>query len=353
MKGLDISSWQKGLGLKAVANAGYKFVILRGGYTTWGDGVTKKKDTTFEGFYNSAKQLGLAVGAYYYSCANSREKGIAEAQFLYENCLKGKQFEMPIYIDVEDSHWQAKTKSGTTDAIIGFCETLENLGYFVGVYANLDWFRNRIEFERIKQYSRWLAFWTKNKPSVGFSYGMWQNSNSGAVGGFRVDTNEAYDDFVTVIKNKGLNGFKAVDNGGDSLSAFTDEQLADKVLAGEFGNGNERKSALGSRYDAVQKVVNEKLSVNKKKSIGEIAQEVIDGKWGDGWSRKNALTQAGYDFDAVQKRVNEIMHDKDVEKVARDVIAGKYGNTPERKKALKAKGYDYAEVQKKVNELLS
>ena len=46
---------------------------------------------------------------------------------MYENCLKNKQFEYPIYIDVEDTHHQSKTKNGTTEAIIGFCETLEDL----------------------------------------------------------------------------------------------------------------------------------------------------------------------------------------------------------------------------------
>ena len=54
---------------------------------------------------------------------------------MYENCLKGKQFEFPIYIDVEDTHHQVNNKRGVTDAIIGFCEYLENLGYYVGIYA--------------------------------------------------------------------------------------------------------------------------------------------------------------------------------------------------------------------------
>ena len=44
-----------------------------------------------------------------------------------------------------------------------------------------------------------------------------------------------------------------------------------------------------------------------KKSNEEIAREVIAGKWGNGADRKKRLTDAGYDYDAVQKVVNQKM----------------------------------------------
>ena len=43
------------------------------------------------------------------------------------------------------------------------------------------------------------------------------------------------------------------------------------------------------------------------KSIDELAQEVIAGKWGNGQERKEKLTQAGYDYNAVQNKVNELL----------------------------------------------
>ena len=43
------------------------------------------------------------------------------------------------------------------------------------------------------------------------------------------------------------------------------------------------------------------------KSIDELAQEVINGEWGNGDERKQRLTEAGYDYDAVQNRVNELL----------------------------------------------
>ena len=44
-----------------------------------------------------------------------------------------------------------------------------------------------------------------------------------------------------------------------------------------------------------------------KKSVTEIAKEVIAGKWGNGDDRKKKITAAGYDYSAVQKKVNELM----------------------------------------------
>ena len=93
-----------------------------------------------------------------------------------------------------------------------------------------------------------------------------------------------------------------------------------------------------------------------KKSVSEIAKEVIAGKWGNGDARKSAIKAAGYDYDAVQAEVNKQLKGsskttKSVTEVAKEVIQGKWGNNPERKKKLEAAGYDYNAVQKKVNEL--
>lgn len=44
-----------------------------------------------------------------------------------------------------------------------------------------------------------------------------------------------------------------------------------------------------------------------KKSTTTIAKEVIAGKWGNGDERKKKLKAAGYDYNAVQKKVNELL----------------------------------------------
>ena len=85
------------------------------------------------------------------------------------------------------------------------------------------------------------------------------------------------------------------------------------MIAGKWGNGEDRKTRLqnaGYNYSEIQSAVNNKLSgksttSSNKKSNETIANEVIKGLWGNGTDRKNKLTAAGYDYNAIQKIVNQ------------------------------------------------
>ena len=88
----------------------------------------------------------------------------------------------------------------------------------------------------------------------------------------------------------------------------SNEEIANEVIQGKWGNGTERKNKLiasGYDYATIQAIVNQKLS--GKKSIDEVAKEVIQGKWGVGSERKNKLTAAGYNYSIVQAKVNELL----------------------------------------------
>lgn len=82
-------------------------------------------------------------------------------------------------------------------------------------------------------------------------------------------------------------------------------KLALDVISGKYGNGEQRKNALGSKYGEVQKEVNNILSgKSNNKSIDELAREVIQGKHGNGEDRRKSL---GSLYNEVQKRVNELL----------------------------------------------
>ena len=154
-------------------------------------------------------------------------------------------------------------------------------------------------------------------------------------------------------------------SGGSSVEGDTAD-LARRVINGEFGNGDARKAALGDRYSEVQAEVNRILSSggeagsggsSQSVDIDDLARRVINGEFGNGDDRRNAL---GGNYDAVQARVNEMLGcgsssgdsggGVDIESLAWAVINGDYGNGEERRQRL---GANYDAVQARVNEILS
>ena len=140
------------------------------------------------------------------------------------------------------------------------------------------------------------------------------------------------------------------------------EDLALRAIAGEFGNGDARRAALGDMYSAVQARINEMYGgvvATTDYSIDAIAYRVIAGEFGNGVDRINALAAAGYDNVAVQQRVNEILQGEttpnasqdDLSAIAEAVYRGDYGNGQDRINALRAAGYDPDAVQRAVDQI--
>lgn len=82
-------------------------------------------------------------------------------------------------------------------------------------------------------------------------------------------------------------------------------ELAERVIAGEFGNGDARVAALGSRYDEVQAEVNRiLLGSGSGIDVDAMARRVIAGEFGNGEERRRRL---GSYYSIVQARVNEML----------------------------------------------
>jgi len=136
----------------------------------------------------------------------------------------------------------------------------------------------------------------------------------------------------------------------------TNDQIADEVLAGKWGNGYVRVQRLrssGYNPTAIQKIVDRKLM--PRKTVAQIASEVIDGKWGNGTNRVTRLTKAGYNSDTVQKEVNRLLgvnSRKTVHQLASEVIHGDWGSGEVRVQRLTRAGYNAKAVQAEVNRRL-
>lgn len=91
-------------------------------------------------------------------------------------------------------------------------------------------------------------------------------------------------------------------------------------------------------------------------SLDEIASRVIAGEFGNDPYRTQALTAAGYDAQAVQDRVNEILGGyseprEELAEIAAAVYRGDYGNEPVRSQLLLQAGYDPEAVQRAVDRI--
>lgn len=92
-------------------------------------------------------------------------------------------------------------------------------------------------------------------------------------------------------------------NSEEPIKEKTTEELAREVIEGKYGNGEDRKNALGDRYAEVQARVNEILAPAPEPSVDivDLVRKTIRGDFGNGEDRKSAL---GSNYDEVQRQVN-------------------------------------------------
>lgn len=202
INGIDLSHWNVVTDWEGLKAQGIEFVILKAGGSDKG---ALYKDKKFEEYYTRAKAVGLKVGAYFYAGIDSytEEAGKRDANY-FSQLLKGKQFEMPVYCDFEVKTGYSKTEQSRY--CIAFCDFMEDKGFYAGIYGSeISTFRDKLVLGMLTQYCLWVARYGK-KPAFG---GMWQKSSSGSVRGIigRVDLDECFVDYSTVIIKKGFNGY--------------------------------------------------------------------------------------------------------------------------------------------------
>lgn len=205
MKGIDVSVHNGNIDWQKVKAGGIQFAILRAGYGR----LASQKDERFEQNYSGAKAAGVPIGAYWYSYAMSEDEARLEAD-VFLSVIKGKQFEFPVYYDVEEKKQFDLGKDKVSAIMRAFLERVEAAGYFVGLYGSASSLTTHTADDIKSRYTIWLAHWV-NQTSYGGAYGIWQHSEKGRVDGIsgNVDLDIGYKDFPTIIKGKGLNGYGA------------------------------------------------------------------------------------------------------------------------------------------------
>lgn len=288
LRGIDISNHQKGFSLSATNP---DFVIVK---ATEGLGFV---DKYCDGFVQDALRLNIPFGYYHFARSNDPAK---EAAYFYDNTKNYVGKGIPILdFEVPNSNSWLET----------WCKT------FYGLSGIKPWFYTYDDYINNQGYGTpwikancglWLAGYPKAYTSYpspncpykhnGWTLAAWQFTGSLAMGGMPVDGDFFYGDRRAWNAYVGSSDSTSTnDSSDDMVPGPTLLELATNVIKGKYGNGADRRAALGSRYDEVQAKVNDLYAK---------ANNVIKGKYGNGVNRRNAL---GDEYDIVQYIVNNML----------------------------------------------
>lgn len=195
IKVIDVSSDQGKPDWAKVANSGIKAAILRV-HQRYG------VDSSFEHNYKGCKQNGILVGVYKYSYALTPAQAVDEAENVIA-VLAGRGLDFPVFYDLEWEQQKSLGKHAIENIAVSFLTRIKKAGYKVGIYCNVDWYKNYLS-DNLKKYDLWLASYPKNdngtiqerlRPSTGVG---WQYSEHGKILGISandVDLDVFYTDY--------------------------------------------------------------------------------------------------------------------------------------------------------------
>lgn len=258
--GVDVSRWQKGFNLGNALSEGFTYAIIKAGGADSG----YYKDGSYENFYAQAKALGMKIGAYYYGNAFSTEDALQEANY-FISYLKDKQI-THVYYDVE-GRMLNQGYTHLTDIINVFCQTMINNGYACGIYTSESHFNSRFDDAKLIMFPHWVARYSKTPPKLNSIalVEIWQYGGS-----------------VNYVRDPKIKG-TTVDQDQINIQWVDEPKLTAQPV---------------------------EVAIIDKKNVDQLANEVLAGEWGNGIIRKAKLTLAGYDYYIVQRRVEEIIAER-------------------------------------------
>lgn len=202
---LDVSKWNTKTNLKAFKEKGFSGVIIRAGY---GKGNI---DSMAESWYEDAKEVGMDVGAYWFSYAQTIAEARKEAEHLIAWAY-GREITLPLVYDYEDDSRRGKKLNPYVVNMYGklFCQMVEEQGYYAMFYSNRYYYLNVWDKDIKSKYDCWYARYKdiatikKEMPNVHLA----QYATSYKMGNTLLSQDVNYDfiGLADLIKRKGLTG---------------------------------------------------------------------------------------------------------------------------------------------------
>lgn len=265
LKGIDISNHQRGLDLSKID---CDFVIIK---ATEGKSYV---DKSCDGFFQQALSLGKKLGVYHFA-NNSDNTAQQEADWFINNTRGYIGKAIPV-LDWEDN---------VTDDVPWALEWLQRVEQAYGckplIYMS-ESVVNRHDWSPVANanYGIWVAKYRDNLPDYNYdmskagnmpsikywsTMALWQWTSTGRLNGWNgnLDCNVFYGDAAAWDKYVGTNSGTTTPSNPitpQQPSKLSNEEMAKKVMAGEYGDYPERKTRLeaeGYNYEAIQKIVNQ------------------------------------------------------------------------------------------------
>ena len=265
LKGIDISNHQRGLDLSKID---CDFVIIK---------ATEGKshvDQYCDGFFQQALSLGKKLGVYHFA-NNSDNTAKQEADWFINNTRGYIGKAIPV-LDWEDD---------VTDNVPWALEWLQRVEQAYGckplIYMS-ESVVNRYDWSPVANanYGIWVAKYRDNLPDYNYNMSkagnmpsikywstmaLWQWTSTGRLNGWNgnLDCDVFYGDAAAWDKYVGSGSSSNTPSNPTTPQQpqrLSNEEMAKKVIAGEYGDYPERKTRLeaeGYNYEAIQKIVNQ------------------------------------------------------------------------------------------------
>ena len=265
LKGIDISNHQRGLDLSKID---CDFVIIK---------ATEGKshvDQYCDGFFQQALSLGKKLGVYHFA-NNSDNTAKQEADWFINNTRGYIGKAIPV-LDWEDD---------VTDNVPWALEWLQRVEQAYGckplIYMS-ESVVNRYDWSPVANanYGIWVAKYRDNLPDYNYdmskagnmpsikywsTMALWQWTSTGRLNGWNgnLDCDVFYGDVAAWDKYVGSGSSSNTPSNPTTPQQpqrLSNEEMAKKVIAGEYGDYPERKTRLeaeGYNYEAIQKIVNQ------------------------------------------------------------------------------------------------
>lgn len=193
-EGVDVSAFQGDIDWQRVKDSGIDFAIIRLGYRGYGKAGRLVEDEYVQDNLKEATEVGLPIGAYFFSQALNIQEVDEEIEFMLE-ILGDYELDLPIILDweipgVEDPRTKNMDARTLTEIQRYFCKVMTEKGFDPMIYFNWHQANNLYYLHELEDYDFWLAFY-QDRMTFPYKVEMWQYTDKGRVPGIptEVDLN--------------------------------------------------------------------------------------------------------------------------------------------------------------------